>query len=122
MEAQHQEFVDLAFELLSEEGRQMTHRHVEDGPKNPQRPWDKAPPDKSDQKIISVLTNYKREMINGTTILKGDKLAYVAAKGLKRQIAEKDMFFDEGEWYTVKNVEEVKPGNTPILYFVQLRR
>ena len=70
--------------------------------------------------IKALAVNYAMSEVDGTNIINGDKLFLVAAKGVtKPSIA--DIILDDDE-YGIVNIEEVKTGDTAILYRLQVRR
>jgi hypothetical protein len=73
------------------------------------------------QNVKMLITNYNQKDIDGTIIQHGDKLGLLAPDNLERVPATGDRVVD-GETYTVKNVLEIKPGDTALLYKLQLRK
>jgi hypothetical protein len=70
----------------------------------------------TDETISAVFMGYKTNEVDGTLIKSNDKMILTyAVIDLKNEI------IDGGKKYEVVNVQEVKPGITPMIYKVQLR-
>jgi len=76
----------------------------------------------SSQSVKMLLTNYNKRDVDGTLIKSGDKLGLLAPSGLTRAPKTDDKVTDGGESFTVKNVETIQPGDTVLLYKLQLRK
>ena len=70
----------------------------------------------NDTTIKAVFLSYKTNDVDGTLIKSNDKmlLTYV-------EVENKNEIVDGGHKYEVINVDEVKPGLTPMIYKVQIR-
>lgn len=70
-----------------------------------------------------LFKNYSRKEVDGTLIKTGDKLALLANEtALTRAPKNGDKFTDGSETYTIKDVREIQPGDTVLLYEMQVRR
>lgn len=68
----------------------------------------------------AVLTDFNKNDIPGTLVDVGDQLALIAASGItKPRVGDKVLDTVD---YTIMNILDVTPGNTPLLYKLQLRK
>lgn len=74
------------------------------------------------QTVKAVILNFRRAEIDGTLIKNGDRRALVAPDNLTRAPKTGDTITDGSEVFSIQNVEEVKPGDTVLLYKLQLRK
>lgn len=74
--------------------------------------------------VIGIITNYRLSQIDGHLIRRGDKRCVIAANSLASGIVLTDYekLIDTGVSYKIKDIEPVKPGKVPLIYFLQLRR
>lgn len=68
----------------------------------------------------AVQQNYSVKEIDGTTIKKGDKKYLLAASGLHEKPSVGMELVDEKN-YSIISVEEIKPADVPLVYFLQVR-
>ena len=76
----------------------------------------------TDTTITAVATAFKANQIDGTTILAGDKMFLIAAKGLSVTPSVDDKIVDGADTWHIQSVETVQPGPTAILYKAHARR
>lgn len=76
----------------------------------------------ADYSAKAVITSVNSGEIDGTIILAGDKRVLLAASALAVVPAINDIVLDGTEQLRVINVEAVKPGDTAILYKLQVRK
>ncbi len=109
----YSDMAQLAIDMIGDFGRSMTLReYAESGdPYDPVR----TP---SDTSIIGVVTNFKAMDIDGTLIQKGDKQIFVDAENVPTIAMD---VVDNSTVYHIISVDEVKPGDTKILYKIQAR-
>lgn len=69
-----------------------------------------------------VILDYKRDEMNKDMVKIGDRLALLAVDNLTRAPKTGDTVIDSGETYAIVAFEEIKPGDTTLLYKLQLRR
>ncbi len=62
------------------------------------------------------------QQADGTLILFGDKQIFIPAAGLETTPTNGDLVIVEGETWVIKNVKELKPASTAILFEVQGRK
>lgn len=67
-----------------------------------------------------VKIGYEQSDVDGTLIQRGDQQLYVPALGFVRPTTNEQIEVG-GATYTVVNVEVVAPGDTDILYIIQVR-
>lgn len=115
--------INLAARLIIKKGRLVTHRHLTtDAVPDAQRPWDKAAPLKADQQMKVVVLAYSANLIDGTTIMAKDRQILMFAKGLNNEPTVKDLIWDQGAWWEVKAVEDIRPGDEAVLFILQVRK
>lgn len=69
---------------------------------------------------IGVKVGYEQGDIDNTLIKQGDQQLYVPAKGFIRPMSGERLTVGT-EAYTVQSIEVVAPGDTDVLYVVQIR-
>lgn len=74
------------------------------------------------QTTRGVLDQYKWREIDGSLVKAGDLKLIVAAKGLSAPAINDSATLADGSKLTIKNIEVVSPGATPIIYICQVRR
>lgn len=74
------------------------------------------------QSTRGVLDQYKWREIDGSLVKAGDIKLIIAAKGLSAPAINDTVALADGLKLTIKNVEVVSPGATPIIYICQVRR
>ena len=74
------------------------------------------------QTVKMVILNFKRKDVDGTLIKTGDRMALLANDALTRPPKTNDNVTDGGETYNIEDVEAVAPGDTVLLYKLQLRK
>lgn len=77
----------------------------------------------STEAAMGVVENYKPREIDGTLIQAGDIKLVLAAQGITEPSINDKVTLSNGVRYTVKGAPDiVKPGDTAIIYTLQLRR
>lgn len=74
------------------------------------------------QTVYMVITDVLKKDVNETLIKAGDKIGLLANDSLTRAPKTGDRVTDGTETFDVISIEEIKPGDTVILYRLQLRR
>lgn len=115
--------VDVAKELILENGRSVTFKKLSRTPADTAKPWritgTTADPDISTI-AVAVLIGFKRSEIDGQIVKNGDMKALVApVTGV--DLTEYNVLIDGSVEWSIKNVELIKPGTTEFLYKIQLR-
>jgi len=72
--------------------------------------------------VNGVLSDYNKNLIDGSSIRFGDKKLIVAAKDLAVTPEANDIIIDSSDNWTIVSVAEVKPASTKLIYELQLRR
>jgi len=100
-----------AISLINKFGRTITHRTTTSS-------GDEFDPVivNNDTSITAVMIGYEAKEIDGTLIKTNDKMILTYTS-----INTKDEILDGAIKYEVVNVNEVKPGDTPLIYKVQIR-
>jgi hypothetical protein len=77
-------------------------------------------PDES--QVKGVFTQFAVKDVDGELILRTDKKVLIAAAALDAAPTPADQLIDGAVSYKVINTETVQPGDTALLYMVQVRR
>ena len=132
MAVDYTNLANVALRLIGENGRSVTLTKKSRTLVDAAKPW-RGTNDTLNTTLVAtaVLFDVTDEQIslniaggedNRDLILRGDKMAVVAANSTSGQnLRSFDTFLDESEVYQIINVETVKPGPTTILYILQLR-
>jgi hypothetical protein len=113
--------VDVAIRQIKDKGRSVTLKHVVNGAYDPQTDTNGA--DGSSTQIVKmVITKFKSSEVDGTMILKSDKRGLLATDGLTTAPLIGDLITDGGVTYTIVDFDTIQPGDTVILYKLQLRK
>ncbi len=75
-----------------------------------------------DYTVKGLFTNFSKMDIDGELIKRSDKRVLIAASSLSQAPDTDDKITDGTDVFNVINTEELKPGDTPILYMVQVRK
>lgn len=81
-----------------------------------------TPGEDVDTPVKALFTQFAKRDIDGELILQTDKRVLIAASALDAAPGTQDKIVDGGTEYQVINTETVQPGDTAILYMVQVRR
>lgn len=75
------------------------------------------------QSVKMLITNFNKTEIDETLIKSGDRLGLLAPQtDLTRAPKTADKVTDNSETFTIVGIEEIKPGDTVLLYKLQLRK
>lgn len=74
------------------------------------------------QSVKMLIVNFKRKDDKEDLVKRGDRMGLLANDSLTRAPKTNDQVLDGTETYTVTEVEEIKPGDTVLLYKLILRR
>lgn len=127
MDGEHSWAVDLAKELLDDNGKTMVfYRETPavPGPLNqPWRPNGINPSTPTTYTVIGLTVPYDEKMIDGESIRRSDVRCYVAAKGMSVDYVPtaNDYVTMGGVKYKVIGASPLEPGTERILYDIQLR-
>jgi len=70
----------------------------------------------------ALFTNFTLKEIDGDLIRSDDKKCLIAATALTAPPTNKDTITDGSDVYQVLPIEQIKPGDTAIVYILRLRR
>jgi hypothetical protein len=70
----------------------------------------------------AVLIPYDEDDVDGTLIRRGDERAYIAHSSLNVDLKDADILEDGDTTWKIEKINIIKPGDTSILYEMQLRR
>jgi hypothetical protein len=112
---------NTALRLVTENGRSMTLRNKSEGTYNPNTNTITGS-SATDESVIGVVRDYSKVQIDNQNIKVGDKIVMLAAQGIAGNVDQDSIIIDgPDEWYVI-SVEEIKPGDTILLYTLQVRR
>ena len=112
-------FVTLAINQIKDKGRTVTLRSKSDGVFDPLTS-DFVDGTVTDRTPKALFTEYKSKDIDGSVIVRGDKMVLIA--DMSAPPDTNDVLIDGDEQYAIVNVGAIQPGDTPILYKLQVRR
>lgn len=69
--------------------------------------------------VLGVLVDYEDKVVDGETIMRGDRQALVQATV---EPAFGDTLVEHGVTWSVVNVESIKPASLALVYILQVRR
>ncbi len=106
----------VADELITEFGRQGTvTRVVQSGPT-----YDPVLTP-TDYPCQLVVMEYEDRAVDGTLILRTDKLIYIATQGLEITLDRADTINAGGQTFSIENVKQINPAGLVVYYEVQGR-
>lgn len=114
-------FAALAIRQIADKGRGVTYIYKTPGAYAPSTD-NVTGSSQATQTVKMLFTDYKKTDIDGTMIKAGDKMALLANDSLTATPKTGDQVTDDDQKFSVIRVEVVKPGDTVILYKLQLRR
>jgi len=115
-------FVDTALKQITDKGRTITVRSPGVGEVyNPATDTFTAA-DPVDVNTKAVFTKFSQKDIDGEIIKRTDQRVLIAAASLATAPDTEDKILDGLAQYSVIHTEIVKPGDTEILYMVQVRK
>lgn len=113
----------VAKRLIDENGRDVTLRKIDRGHANPAEPW--RAPDITNidvGPIKGVLVPFNANDIDETLVRAEDKKALISANdGGVNLIEEFDVLLDGSEEWKIVNVKVINPGDTRVIYILQVR-
>jgi hypothetical protein len=83
--------------------------------------WNPGAPVETEIPILALLETYSDKMIDGTTIIYGDRKLLISAEHLENIPRTTDKLIIDGEEYGIINVLPFAPGGVSILYTLQIR-
>lgn len=114
----------VAERLIEQNGRDVTLRKENRTPADSNAPWQGTSGAVTDiGPLKGVFVEYDNEGIDGDRVRRGDKRLFVAANDTSLQIVEGfDKVVDGTETWAIVAVRIVQPGDTLIIYDIQVRR
>ena len=111
----------VALGLLKQFGQSMTLQRVTPGT------YDPATGSKTDTTeditVTGAIFDIEDARVNGSTVLRGDKVATISAKGLDSDPkANADLLYVGGERHQIVSVKPLAPGGVPVTYDLQVRK
>lgn len=70
--------------------------------------------------VKALITNFSKRDVAASLVEQGDLQVLIAANVTKPKT--NDIVIDDNEEYAIVSVTEIKPGGTPILYKLQVRK
>ena len=111
-----------ALKQINDKGRALTVREPSDDqvfdPEN--FTFEEGTPEDTDVK--GLFTQFATKDVDGEVIMRTDKRVLIPANALSAAPSNSAKIIDGGTEYQVINTEVLQPGDTPILYMVQVRR
>ncbi|MCF0055517.1 hypothetical protein [Dyadobacter sp. CY356] len=117
----YSEMADMAKEAIAENGRPVILRRNTEGSYNPATDTFTGTGN-VDENPSALFTEYKQAEIDGTVIIRGDKKVLLADAALTAPPEYNDIIVDGSDEYKVINIFTVKPGDTSIIYKLQVRK
>jgi hypothetical protein len=83
--------------------------------------WNPGPSINAEFPVLALFETYSDGMIDGTTILYGDRKLLLSAEHLEATPRTTDKLIINGEEYNIINVLPLAPGGVSILFTLQIR-
>lgn len=118
-----QTMLDVAQKLVDQFGQDMIVRKYTDGTEpDPTKPWKPGAATVNEQTTRGVLVDFRPDQVEGYAYQRGDKIIYIAAKGLTGPITEQDIIMDSSgvEWAII-SAARVYPAGTDLLFQLYVR-
>lgn len=121
----------LAKTLIEGNGRTVTVSRRDTTADDPAKPWRGPPVPGADTTVSvkAVILNFEDALVDGTRVRRGDKKALIAVQsvedattGTAPDLKSFDTLVDGAQNWNIESVNEVDPGDTSVLYTLQIRR
>lgn len=109
----------IAGTQIADKGRNVTYRAVTEGTYDPATNT-RTSDTTTDTTIKAVVTDIKLKNIDGNLTQRGDKMLLVAGDSITPDMADK--IIDGSVTYQIVFIDEIKTGDTTVLYKLQVRR
>ena len=109
----------IALAQIEDKGRDITYRTVTSGTFNPATGANTGA-SSSDATIKAVFTNVLEDTVDGDIVRRSDKVVIVSASDVTP--TKQDKIVDGSDVYQIINIDEIKPGDTALIYKLQVRR
>lgn len=118
---EYEELAEDALSLIEDAGRVVTLKRITPGAYHPDD--DARSADLEDEtEITAVFTHYRSHEIDGEIIRRNDKRVLIAAESLTSEPDGTCWIIDGATKFKVIDTVTVQPGDTPLLYKVQVRK
>lgn len=117
----YSEMADLAKEEIEANGRAVILRRNNEGTYDADTDTFTGT-DVTDVNLIALFTEFKQTEIDGRMIVRGDKKVLIAASSLASPPESNDIIIDGTDHYKVIPIDTIRPGDTPIIYKLQVRK
>lgn len=107
-----------ALKQIADKGRLVTLKATTETEYDPSAPY---VPSESQLVVKALITNFSSREIDNEIILRDDVRMIIPAKGLEKP-SMNTVVLDGDQSYRTINVQELKPGDTAILYYLQVRK
>lgn len=109
--------------LIAENGRDVTLVKRSETPADAGKPWRGTTADDTSITVKGVVIPFEAEDQDGDLFRREDKQAFVAADATSpNEIESFDELDDGSDTYKIINVELIHPGDTRVLYVLQVRK
>jgi hypothetical protein len=117
--------------LIEGNGRTITVSRRDTTISDPTKPWRGAPVPGADTTVSvkAVVLAFDDALVDGTLVKRGDKKALIsvqsvedATSGTAPDLKSFDTFVDGAEDWEIMSVNEVDPGDTSVMYTLQIRK
>lgn len=72
--------------------------------------------------VKMLFTDYREREIDGTIIIRGDKKVLIADAAVNTPPKHNDIIIDGLNEYKVIDLDTIQPGDTPLIYKLQVRK
>lgn len=126
--ADHTEFVELAVELISEEGRLVTLQQVRTNPSDPLKPWKGSNGATDDVATdipavflpVSGTTEFGQDWIDKELLRNCDEVCLIAPGAVEYDVA--NLLVDAGVVWKINWIKKLRPATQTILYAMGVAR
>lgn len=108
-----------ALKQIADKGRMMQLSRMSDSTYNEQT--DTFTPIVQQSSFKGLMTQYSLKERESSLIQASDKKLLIAAQGFEKP-DKADKVLDDGETYSIVEINEIKPGPVAILYILQVRK
>lgn len=118
----HQNLVDMAKRLIDKHGRDITIRRHTGAFTDALQPSLGKAAGFTDYVRKGVISTDIGKLLSNTRVREGDKVVWIAQKGLSIEIELSDQIIDGSVNYKIVEVEQIKPGEQSIIFKVVIRK
>jgi len=117
----YSEMAEMAREQIDEYGRLAIIRGTTGNTYNPSTDTNSGGTI-TETSVKMLFTEYRAKEIDGTIILRGDKKVMIANAALNTPPMHNDIVIDGTNEYKVIDISTIQPGDTPLIYKLQVRK